>query len=137
VKVTQKAAVEHTGVHGKKRSRDPGFLKGLRSDVVADPRDAAILSSLAWSSATPGDYFDKLLAPGEASVERVTYWEIGNEPDIGEAMVREGLAINLSGFGEGRYADAESEARAARRGIWRGSFEPPADWRKQHPRTAE
>lgn len=58
-------------------------------------------------------------------------------PDLGEALVREGLAINFGGFTEGPYADAEMEARSAKRGMWRGAFERPADWRKAPPRTAE
>ncbi len=57
-------------------------------------------------------------------------------PDLGEALVREGLAINLGGGGrgEGPYVDAEIEAQAAKRGIWQGSFEQPWEWREQHPR---
>lgn len=58
-------------------------------------------------------------------------------PDIAEAMVAVGLAINAGGFGEGDYADVEAEARAARRGIWQGRFTPPADWRAAHPREGD
>jgi endonuclease YncB( thermonuclease family) len=57
--------------------------------------------------------------------------------DLAEVLVREGLAINLGGYAEGAYADAESEARLAKRGIWRGAFTRPADWRRAHPRTPE
>jgi endonuclease YncB( thermonuclease family) len=49
--------------------------------------------------------------------------------DIGEAMVLQGMAVAYGG-----YERAEAEARAAKRGIWAGSFERPADWRKRHPR---
>jgi endonuclease YncB( thermonuclease family) len=48
--------------------------------------------------------------------------------DIGDAMVREGFALN---FMEGGYRSAESEARAAKRGIWRGDFERPATYRER------
>ncbi len=44
--------------------------------------------------------------------------------DIAEAMVRDGLAV-----ASGSYLRAESEARKARRGIWQGRFDRPADWR--------
>jgi autotransporter-associated beta strand protein len=55
-----------------------------QGQTVTDTRDAAILNSLAWNkSATAGDSFDKLLAPGEAAVPKVKYWEIGNEPRVG------------------------------------------------------
>lgn len=55
-------------------------------------------------------------------------------PDLGEALVREGLAVNLDGRGQGHYRDAELSAEAAKRGLWQGSFERPSDWRLQHPR---
>jgi endonuclease YncB( thermonuclease family) len=50
--------------------------------------------------------------------------------DIGEALVREGYAVEYS-FGRARYRSAEAEARVSRRGIWRGNFERPQDWRAQ------
>jgi hypothetical protein len=50
---------------------------------INDARDRTILDSLRWSSAAPGDSFDKLLSPAEAPVPKVKYWEIGNEPRIG------------------------------------------------------
>ena len=48
--------------------------------------------------------------------------------DVGEAMVRAGYAVS---FMEGRYSGAEAEARTAKRGIWRGSFERPQEWRRR------
>ena len=45
--------------------------------------------------------------------------------------------VNFGGFAEGPYIDAETEARLAKRGIWRGAFDRPADWRRAHPRTAD
>ncbi|MGR7994823.1 thermonuclease family protein [Xanthobacter sp. ZOL 2024] len=51
--------------------------------------------------------------------------------DIGEEMVRQGLAV---AYGRHGYAAAEEEARAARRGLWSGSFERPQDYRAAHPR---
>lgn len=59
-------------------------------------------------------------------------------PDLGEALVREGLAVNLSSDrDEGPYVDAEIEAQAAKRGIWQGDFERPSDWRQAHPRSQD
>jgi endonuclease YncB( thermonuclease family) len=55
----------------------------------------------------------------------------GDVADVSEAMVRAGYAVNFMG---GSYASAEAEARAAKRGIWRGSFDRPQDWRDKHPR---
>ena len=44
--------------------------------------------------------------------------------DIAEALVRDGLAV-----ASGRYLAAQAVARGARRGIWQGDFDRPADWR--------
>lgn len=55
--------------------------------------------------------------------------------DLGEAMVRDGYAIDLGGQAGNPYRDAEAEAREAKRGIWRGSFERPSDWRQANPRS--
>jgi endonuclease YncB( thermonuclease family) len=54
--------------------------------------------------------------------------------DIGETMVREGLAVD---FMQGGYKAAEAEARADKRGIWSGAFERPQEYRRQHPRRAD
>ena len=56
-------------------------------------------------------------------------------PDLGEALVRDGYAIDLGGAAGNPYRDAEAEAQAAKRGIWRGTFERPSDWRQANPRT--
>jgi endonuclease YncB( thermonuclease family) len=57
--------------------------------------------------------------------------------DLAEAMVRAGHALDFARHSRGRYAQAEREARAARRGLWAGSFEQPAEWRRQHPRRGQ
>jgi len=46
--------------------------------------------------------------------------------DIAQAMVADGLATATS-----RYASAEAEARRARRGLWQGRFDIPAEWRRR------
>lgn len=57
--------------------------------------------------------------------------------DLGEAMVRDGYAIDLGGAAGNPYRDAEAEAQTAKRGIWRGTFELPSDWRQAHKREAD
>jgi len=57
-------------------------------------------------------------------------------PDVGEAMVHDGDAVVL-GFGRSDYQELQDEAEAAKRGIWRGSFERPADWRAANPRVGD
>jgi endonuclease YncB( thermonuclease family) len=54
-------------------------------------------------------------------------------PDIGEAMVREGYAVDLGGAAGNPYREAEEEAKTGKRGIWRGSFELPSEWRAANP----
>jgi endonuclease YncB( thermonuclease family) len=49
--------------------------------------------------------------------------------DLNADLVREGVALAY-----GHYEAQEAEARSARRGLWAGTFERPADWRRRHPR---
>jgi endonuclease YncB( thermonuclease family) len=58
--------------------------------------------------------------------------------DIGETMIRNGWATAYKGRGlTSRYVTAENEARAARRGLWAGSFQTPRQWRDGHPRDED
>jgi endonuclease YncB( thermonuclease family) len=50
--------------------------------------------------------------------------------DINGEMVRQGWAIAYRRHGR-TYVGAEDEARAARRGIWQGTFQAPEDWRNE------
>jgi endonuclease YncB( thermonuclease family) len=56
-------------------------------------------------------------------------------PDLSEAMVQAGLAISPAERGRAAYEEAEAAAKAAKRGIWQGRFDVPADWRAAHPRA--
>jgi endonuclease YncB( thermonuclease family) len=51
--------------------------------------------------------------------------------DLAESMVRGGYAVDY--FSRGRYEDAETEARNAKRGLWAGEFMTPSSWREQNP----
>ncbi len=48
-----------------------------QGDMISNPDDQRILNEIGWSG--PDFNTDKLLAPGEGAVPKVTYWEIGNE----------------------------------------------------------
>ncbi|MGQ4274966.1 thermonuclease family protein [Terrihabitans sp. B22-R8] len=50
--------------------------------------------------------------------------------DVAEALVLRGLAVDYPMFSRGAYSAAEREARSARRGLWRGSFVKPWEWRR-------
>jgi endonuclease YncB( thermonuclease family) len=58
-------------------------------------------------------------------------------PDLGEAMVRDGYAVDLGGAAGRLYRDAEAEAHEAKRGIWRGNFELPSEWRAANPQNGD
>jgi endonuclease YncB( thermonuclease family) len=50
--------------------------------------------------------------------------------DIGRWLVAEGLALAYRRYSRD-YVAAEEEARAAGRGMWTGTFEPPWEWRRR------
>ena len=49
--------------------------------------------------------------------------------DIGAGMVRAGWAIAYRRYAKDYISD-EAEARAAKRGLWSGTFQKPEEWRK-------
>ena len=51
--------------------------------------------------------------------------------DLGARLVRDGLAVAY-----GDYEAEEAAAKTARRGLWAGTFERPADWRARVEREA-
>ena len=50
--------------------------------------------------------------------------------DVNAWMVRQGWAV-VFGYGP-NYRAEQAEAKAARRGIWAGTFTTPAEWRQRH-----
>lgn len=54
--------------------------------------------------------------------------------DVAEAMVRAGLALGARDPRFEEYPAAMAEAREARRGLWQGQHQHPAEWREAHPR---
>ena len=51
--------------------------------------------------------------------------------DIGAAMVRSGHALAYRNFSD-LYISEEKQAQMALKGIWRGTFSPPWEWRRQN-----
>ncbi len=86
------------------------------------------------------DALEHLLSAGGLSCERLYQDRYGRTvarcavagADLGAAMVRLGWAVDFERYSKGAYADEEVQARAARRGLWAGEFEVPAQWRKRH-----
>jgi endonuclease YncB( thermonuclease family) len=56
-----------------------------------------------------------------------------NGRDLAAALVQAGYALEDLRYSDGRYTIAEQEARAARRGMWGGRFDPPWIWRLRQP----
>jgi endonuclease YncB( thermonuclease family) len=61
----------------------------------------------------------------------------GSVPDIAAAQVRAGMAISSASNTRRSYPREEDEARAAKRGIWQGSFMAPKEWRAAHVRGSK
>ena len=53
------------------------------------------------------------------------------ELELNRWLVSEGLAIEYQKYSGGRYRDAEDDAKAAKRGLWAGTFEWPWEWRRR------
>lgn len=51
--------------------------------------------------------------------------------DLADWLVRRGLALDWPKYGGGRYAAAQKEARQGLKGVWKGRFEPPWEWRRR------
>ena len=55
---------------------------------------------------------------------------IADGVDVGAAMVDQGLAVAYREFSD-KYVPNENRAKAAKRGLWAGTFEMPWDYRKR------
>ncbi len=56
-----------------------------------------------------------------------------DETVINAWMVQRGLAVTYDRAKA--YGAQEADAKLAKRGIWAGTFTPPREWRRQHPRV--
>ena len=56
--------------------------------------------------------------------------------DIAAAQVSDGMAVTHEFNGMRDYGSEEDAAGAQKRGIWRGAFDRPEDWRAKNPRSA-
>lgn len=50
---------------------------------------------------------------------------------VNEWLVREGWALDYRRYSGGRFARAQASAKAARRGLWSGTFETPERYRRR------
>jgi endonuclease YncB( thermonuclease family) len=54
--------------------------------------------------------------------------------DIAAAQVKDGMAVTHEFNGMRDYGSEEDAARTQKRGIWRGAFDRPDEWRAKYPR---
>lgn len=93
-----------------------------RCGIAARSRLAELLRAGPITCRTQGtDKYNRWLARCETT-----------EGDLGERMVREGLAVAYGG-----YADAEQFAKAERKGLWGSDFDMPQQWRRMNGRPQE
>ncbi|HXN67920.1 MAG TPA: thermonuclease family protein [Bradyrhizobium sp.] len=69
----------------------------------------------------PGPYKKRHI--GACSVE-------GESAGLNALVVRQGLALNFEPYARGRFKDDEAGARDQRRGLWRGCFVAPREFRR-------
>lgn len=82
-----------------------------------------------WVTCVPQD------RPAAGPLRALCYLAGPGQLDLGQWLVAEGWALPDGQAGE-RYLREEAAAEAARKGIWRGAFEAPWDWRRRHPGTS-
>lgn len=94
-----------------------------RCGVAARSRLAEFLRAGPVTCRTRGkDKYDRWLARCETAASG----------DLGERMVREGLAVAY-----GDYEDEEQFAKAERKGLWGSEFDVPQQWRRMNGRPQE
>jgi hypothetical protein len=64
-------------------------------------------------------------------------WIEGETISLNQWLVREGLALNFEPYAKGRFKANEADARGNRRGLWKGCFTAPRDFRRWNKITAE
>lgn len=113
----------------------------LRQECTRDRRSSSSSGSTSWACGDAARRrLEEALRKGAVTCTGSSLDKYGRplarcvigQMDLSDLMVREGFAVAYRGRD---YAGAEADARAARRGIWSGSFQPPADYRAEHPRT--
>jgi endonuclease YncB( thermonuclease family) len=87
-----------------------------------DELQAAIKGKEITCTVQSQDRYGRLLAACKAG-----------ELDLNDYMVRSGWAVAYHRY-TSQYDAAEAEAKAERRGIWRGEFTPPEQYRREERR---
>lgn len=95
--------------------RDADGKKYRCGQRSADALDEFLAVSRPTSCTPKGKSYDRVVA---------SCWRADGE-DVSAWMVRHGYAVDWPRYSKGRYAAEQTEAKAARVGIWAGTFERP------------
>ena len=74
---------------------------------------------------------------GDQFGRAIAHCSVAGVSDVAARLVSAGWAVSGDGARSGAYAGEQQEAKSARKGIWRGTFQRPAEWRKAHPREVD
>jgi endonuclease YncB( thermonuclease family) len=149
--ITTGALFERETITGRATAVSGDRLKIKRKVIELDGIEAPLLRqsclndrSREWSCGWRAKReLARLLRRRKVTCEILSQSDDGNaqghcrmgETDIADAIVRQGYAFADSGFFS-RYTEAESEAQAAKRGIWRGQSLRPQAYRDKLWQTA-
>lgn len=120
-------------------------LKGI--DAVELRQSCAGVDGGQWSCGIEArQALQDLVALGELRCEAhegdqfgraIALCSVAGVSDVAARLVSAGWAVSGDGVRAGAYVSEQQQAKAAGKGIWRGAFQRPAEWRKAHPREPE
>ena len=116
-------------------------LKGIDAPELRQTCKDAQGQDWACGKEARGALLHALSEPGLSCISEVTdryqraitTCNTNGSVDVAADQVRTGLAVSDDFYGIRTYADEEDEARNEKRGIWRGEFILPSEWRAAHP----
>ncbi len=119
-------------------------LKGIDAPELHQTCADAAGTIWACGQAAHGTLITMLAEPGLSCVADISdrfgralaTCKTSKTPDVGAAQVTAGMAMSDEFHDMQTYGDEEAEASNAKRGIWRGDFIPPKEWRATHKRGA-
>lgn len=118
-------------------------LKGIDAPELHQTCADASRAVWACGQAAHGALITLLAEPGLSCVAEISdrfgralaTCKTNITPDIGAAQVKAGMAMSDEFNGLQTYGNEEDEAATVKRGIWRGDFLPPKEWRATHKRS--
>ena len=104
----------------------------LRDDGTSWPCGAEAYAALSALVLEPG--LNCGIAAQDRYRRRIARCRSAQTADFSAILVERGLAVATGRGDDLYYRPQQDRAEAARRGLWQGRFDAPADWRRTHPR---